>query len=426
MAAPEPTRLASSRHAPTHMTFERPSAPPPRPAELALGVDRHGLTNGLVAFLFAATGPLAILLAVAADGGLSSDDISSWAFGSYGLGGVISIIFSIAYRQPIAMAWTIPGTVLLIPAFDHLSFAEIIGAYFASGVLIAVLGATGWVGRIMAAIPLPIVMGMVAGVFLPFGLSIVSAFHEAFWVSLATVAAFIGVSLTPALMRVFPPVLGALVAGLLVVVLSGQFAPETSGTVALVRPNLYLPAFSPQAMVELVIPLTLTVVAIQNAQGFTVLRAAGYEPPVNVLTFACGVATLGFAAVGSVPACVTGPANAILNSSGRPERRYVGGVVFGVLMLLFGLFSPLAIGFALGLPTAFIAILGGLAMLRVLQTAFTVAFSQGFPLSALIAFLVTVSDLTIAGVGAAFWGLVFGFATAWTFERDHFAGRPTG
>ena len=402
------------------MTFERPSAPPPRLAEVVLSVDRHGLANGLVAFLFAATGPLAILLAVATDGGLSGADISSWVFGAYGLGGVISILFSILYRQPMAMAWTIPGTVLLIPAFDHLSFPEIIGAYLASGVLIAVLGATGWVGRIMATIPLPIVMGMVAGVFLPFGLGIIGAFHEVFWVSLATVIAFVGLSLMPALSRLFPPVLGALVAGLLVVVLSGQFMPDSAADVALVRPILYAPSFSARAMVELVIPLTLTVVAIQNAQGFTVLRAAGYAPPVNVLTFACGLATLGFAAVGSVPACVTGPANAILNSSGRHERRYAGGVVFGVLMLLFGLFSPLAIGFALGLPTAFIAVLGGLAMLRVLQTAFTAAFSQGFPLSALIAFLVTLSDLTIAGVGAAFWGLVFGFATAWSFEREHF------
>ena len=408
------------------MTFERPSAPPPRLPEVALSVDRHGLANGLVAFLFAATGPLAILLAVATDGGLSGADISSWVFGAYGLGGVISILFSILYRQPMAMAWTIPGTVLLIPAFDHLSFPEIIGAYLASGVLIAVLGATGLVGRIMAAIPLPIVMGMVAGVFLPFGLGIIGAFHEVFWVSLATVTAFVGLSLMPALMRVFPPVLGALVAGFLVVVVSGQFTPESAAGVALVRPIFYAPSFSPRAMIELVIPLTLTVVAIQNAQGFTVLRAAGYEPPVNVLTFACGVATLGFAAVGAVPACVTGPANAILNSSGEPRRRYAGGVVFGVLMLLFGLFSPLAIGFALGLPTAFIAILGGLAMLRVLQTAFTAAFSQGFPLSALIAFLVTLSDLTIAGVGAAFWGLVFGFATAWSFERDHFASQAKG
>ncbi len=400
------------------MTFEKPSAPVPRPAELAADLDRHGLANGLVAFLFAATGPLAILLAVAQGGGLSAADISSWVFGCFGLAGIMSIFFSVLYRQPMAMAWTIPGTLLLIPAFDHLSFSEIIGAYIASGLLMAVLGATGWVGRIMAAIPLPIVMGMVAGVFLPFGLNIIFAFGQAFWVSLATVTAFVAVSLSPALSRVFPPVLGALIAGFVVVLASGQFAPETAAQEVLVRPNLYLPSFSLAAMAELVVPLTLTVIVIQNVQGFTILRAAGYPPPANVLTFACGVGTLAYAAVGSVPACVTGPANAILNSSGALARRYLGGVVFGLLMLLFGLFAPLATGFALGLPVAFIGILGGLAMLKVLQGAFATAFGQGFGLSALVAFLVTVSDITILGVGAAFWGLVFGFAVAWTFERD--------
>ena len=40
-----------------------------------------------------------------------------------------------------------------------------------------VLGATGWVSA-QCSIPMPIVMGMVAGVFLRFGLDLVRALHN--------------------------------------------------------------------------------------------------------------------------------------------------------------------------------------------------------------------------------------------------------
>ena len=53
-----------------------------------------------------------------------------------------------------------------------------IGAYLATGALMLALGALGWVQRAMRAIPMPIVMGMVAGVFLQFGLDWVQAFRS--------------------------------------------------------------------------------------------------------------------------------------------------------------------------------------------------------------------------------------------------------
>jgi hypothetical protein len=57
----------------------------------------------------------------------------------------------------------------------------------------------------------------------------------------------------------------------------------------------------------------------------------------------------------------------------------------------------------LAAPKAFIAVLGGLAMLRVLQTAFVVSFKDKFSLGALITFLVTVADVPILNIGAPFW-----------------------
>ena len=90
--------------------------------------------------------------------------------------------------------------------------------------------------------------------------------------------------------------------------------------------------------------------------------------------------------------------------------------------MVFGLFAPLFTTLMLATPGAFIATLAGLAMLRVLQAAFVAAFSSRFTLGALITFVVTVADVKILNVGAAFWGLVAGFFVSWLLERSDFGG----
>ena len=65
--------------------------------------------NAADAFLFATTGPVAIILAVGARGGLSKSDTASWIFGAFFLNGLISIAFSLLYRQPLVFLWTIPA-----------------------------------------------------------------------------------------------------------------------------------------------------------------------------------------------------------------------------------------------------------------------------------------------------------------------------
>ena len=150
--------------------------------------------NGLVGFLFAASGPLAIVLAAGTKGGLSEADLASWVFGSLFVNGIVSIIFCLRYRQPLVFFWTIPGTVLIAPALSHLSFAEVIGAYLVTGLLMTALGLAGWVQRAMQAIPMPVVMGMVAGVFLSFGLDWVRAFQADLAIAAAMTAAYFAVS----------------------------------------------------------------------------------------------------------------------------------------------------------------------------------------------------------------------------------------
>jgi benzoate membrane transport protein len=400
------------------MALERPTSPPPTPHAVLADFGATYAANGLVAFIFAVTGPVAIILAVGARGGLAEADLASWIFGAFFVNSLVSIAYCWLYRQPLVFFWTIPGAVLVGPALTHLTFAEVIGAYLVCGALMLALALAGWVRRCMDAVPLPIVMGMVAGVFLRFGLDLVHAIRDDFWIAAPMTAVFLGLSALPRLARYLPPLVLALATGAVMMAVLGRFDGAQATTLGIAHPNFYAPVFSWPALLELVVPLAITVLAVQNGQGIAILRARGHEPPVNSIAAACGAGALVAGCVGCVPTCLTGPVNALVSGSGEKRRQYTAGILVGVLALLFGLFAPVVTHLLLATPPAFIAALGGLAMLSVLQTAFTVSFQGRYALGALVAFIVTVADVAIFNVGAAFWGLVFGFAISWLLERE--------
>jgi benzoate membrane transport protein len=401
--------------------IERPPRPLPGPRQLLRDAGPGYAANGLIGLVFAATGPVAVILAVGTQGGLSQKELASWIFGAFFLNGILTVLACWLYRQPLAFFWTIPGTVLVGPALGHLSWPEVVGAFLLTGVLVLGLGLTGWVRRAMAVIPMPIVMAMVAGVFLRFGLDLVRSLHDDVPIAVPMVLAFLVLSTFPRLGRRVPPVIGALLVGAVAVALSGRFRPPASGVGWWAAPVFQTPQWSLQAAVELVVPLAITVLVVQNGQGVAVLRAAAHAPPINAITVLCGVWSLLAAAVGTVSTCLTGPTNALLSASGERSRHYTAGMVCGALAIIFGLFAPLFTGTMLATPPAFIATLGGLAMLRVLQASFVTAFSTRFSLGALITFVVTVADVSVLSIGAPFWGLLAGLAVASLLERQDFS-----
>jgi benzoate membrane transport protein len=377
--------------------------------------------NALIGFIFAATGPVAVILAVGTRGGLSPQELASWVFGVFFVNGLVSLFMSWRYTTPLAFGWTIPGTVLVGPALQHLTFPEVIGAFYVTSALVLVLGLSGWVKRLMASLPMPIVMGMVAGVFLRFGLDIVRALQSDVAIAAPMVAVFLLLSTKADWGRRLPPVIGALLVGALAVAVSGRLDASAVGQLSLAQPVIQAPVWSWAAMLELVVPLAITVLVVQNGQGVAVLKNAGHEPPVNAIAVACGVGAAVSAVFGAVSTCLTGPTNGLLTSSGDKHRHYIGALLFGVLALLFGLMAPTFTGLMLAAPKEFIMVLGGLAMLRVLQGAFVASFGAGkFSLGALVSLLVTVADIGLFNIGAAFWGLVVGFAVSWWMERGDF------
>ena len=244
--------------------------------------------NGFIGFVFSSTAPVAIILSAGTQGGLSEAELASWIFGVFFVNGAISVLTCWLYRQPLAFFWTIPGTVLVGPALQHLSFPEVIGAYYVSGALMLLLGATGWVRRAMQAVPMPIVMAMVAGVFLRFGLNLVRSLHDDVAIAGPMVVTWLVLTSVPAWGRRMPALIGALIAGAVATLLLGRLDVNALSAIQVVRPVIHAPAWSWAAMIELVVPLMITVLVVQNGQGIAIVKAAGHEPPVNTVTALCG------------------------------------------------------------------------------------------------------------------------------------------
>lgn len=400
------------------MPLERPVLPLPSLRSVFADLSGANLGAAVVAFLFSVTGPVAIILSIGAAGNLSEADISSWLFGGFFLTSIISIVFSLAYRQPLVFLWSIPGAVIVGPALAHLSLSEVVGAYVVTGIAMLLLGLSGWVRRAMDAVPMPIVMAMVAGVFLRFGTGLVQAFTQDLPIALSMTLTWLALTSFPGPLRRVPPLIAALAVGAVVIAIEGTFKPGSGALFGIVSPNLYAPRFSAPALVELVVPLAITVLTVQNAQGIAILTNNGHRPPTNAITVACGIGACVTGLVGAVSTCLTGPVNAVISTVGEKERQYTAALCVSVLAMAFGLLAPFFTRLLLATPPAFIATLAGFAMLRVLQSAFTVSFAGRFSFGALVCFLVTVADVSIFRIGAPFWGLVFGVAASRLLERE--------
>lgn len=404
--------------------FERAARPRTTLRRFRRDIGPAYAANGLLGLIFSCTGPVAVILAAGAAGGLTPSQLASWIFGVFVLNGILTIAMSLAYRQPLGFFWTIPGTVVIGESLTHLSWPEVIGAYVVTSALILLLGLSGLVRRAMSALPMPIVMAMVAGVFLKFGIDLVHALGADVVIAAPMVVVFLVLGAVPALGRRLPPILGALLAGMVAVAVSGRFHPVSDDAGVLASPVFTAPVFSWPALLELVVPLAVTVLVVQNGQGVAVLRGAGHHPPITVATVACGVWSFLAAAVGAVSTCLTGPTNALLVSSGERDRQYTAAVTCGTLAVVFGSFAPLFVRWMTAAPVAFVATLGGLAMLRALQGAFVAGFGHTHTMGALVAFVVTTSNVTFWNIGAAFWGLVAGVVVSWLLERENWRSSP--
>lgn len=329
--------------------------------------------------------------------------------------GLGCVIFSWRTREPITMAWSTPGAALLATtAAPAGGFGTAVTAFALTGVLIV---ASGWLPplqRLIEAIPHALANAMLAGVLLTLCV-------QPFTAMVAEPLRLAPVLLTWAVVQLLAPrwaVPAALVAAGAVMTLDGSFGRAAGPLLPhleYVEPVLN----EPLAAVAVAVPLWLVTMTSQNIPGMSVLRSFGYRPRLRPLMGYTGVATVA-GAVGGAHAINLAAISAALaagpTAHPRPERRWVAGVVCGVGYIVLGLLSAGVTSLAAAAPAGLLAAIAGLALIGTFAAAASSALAdEKHREAAALTFVVCASGVSIAGIAAAFWGLLIGLA--WTLAR---------
>ncbi|WP_168562118.1 benzoate/H(+) symporter BenE family transporter [Rhizobacter sp. SG703] len=364
---------------------------------------------GFVAVLVGFTSSVAIVFSAAQALGAGPAEISSWMW-ALGLGmGLCSVLPSLWLRQPVMIAWSTPGAAVLATAAASGGFhlPEAVGAFLVSAALVTLFGVTGWFERLMGRIPMPIASALLAGVLARFGLDAFVALKSAFALVLLMLATYlVGRRLWP---RYAVP--GVLAAGTLFAALQGKLHLGAV-SLALTVPVFTMPVFTLPALVSLALPLFIVTMASQNLPGVAAIRAAGYDMPVSKLITLSGLATLLLAPFGAFALNLSAITAAICMGREAHEdkgRRYMAAVACGLVYCVIGLFGAAVTGVLTAFPRELVVAIAGLALLGTIGNGLAAALKDdAHREAALITFLVTLSGLSLWGIGSAFWGVVAG------------------
>lgn len=365
------------------------------------------LVAGLIATLISYAGPLVIVFQAAHSAQLSPAELSSWVWAISIGSGVLGVLLSLRYKVPVVVAWSAPGSALLVALLPGVSFAEAVGAYIVANLMILLVGVSGAFDRIVSKLPPAIAAAMLAGILFSFGTGLFVSIKTQPVLVLAMFVSYL-------VFKRFAPryaVLAVLVCGVSIALGSGTL--NTSALVAgLATPVWTTPTFSWNAVLSISLPLVMVALTGQFVPGIAVLRTAGYETPASPLITSSAFTSLllaPFGCHGLTLAAITAAICTGEDAHENPQRRYWAGAFGGALYLVLGVFGATLVSLFSAFPAALIAALAGLALFGAIGGALAGAMSvPNDREAALITFLVTASGMSFLGLSAAFWGLIFG------------------
>lgn len=403
-------RLEDSHFMQPQMTFWRNLRDLPHALTLS------GFVAGFLVVLVGYTGPLLIVIQAAEAGGLTQAQTSSWVWAIAVGNGLLTSLLSLLYRQPITSPWSTAGAALLVTSISAYTLPEVIGAFILSNLAIAILGVSGLFGRAMALIPQPIVLGMLAGILLKFGVGVFAALPERPLMVVMMILTFF--LLRRAAFRA--PTLGVLIVGLVIAALRGEL--HINGVeVGLTLPVLTLPVFSVSTVFSLALPLFVLAITSQYATGQAVLQTFGYRAPINGILTITGLASMVLALFGGHGQTLGALTAAMITTPEvQPDitKRYSAAVSSGVWYVIFGLFGATIVSLFAAFPASLVATVAGLALSGAIASSLVGALAEPDTRdAALVAFLCTAADFSLFGIGSPFWGLVAGVAVFIVLRR---------
>lgn len=382
---------------------------PVSPSAVRLRDLAHPIVAGLVSVIVNYGGTFILVFQAAQVAGLSPELTASWVW-SVSIGvGLSGLVLSWRFREPIITAWSTPAAAFLVVALATTPYAEAVGAYLVSAAAFVLLGVSGYFEKVIRLIPPGVAAGLLAGILLQFG-----------------IGAFAGVSVDPLLAALLIgayvvlkrlsaryAVVGILLLGLAFLLLQGRV--DLSGLeLRLAAPVFTLPVFSLNALLSVALPLFLITLTGQYMPGMLVLRNDGFRTSANPIVTVTGLGSLLMAPFGSHAfnlAAITAAICTGKDAHEEPAKRWIAGVAAGVFYILVGVFGVTLAALFMAFPATFITTLAGLALLGTLGGSLASAMADARSReAALITFLAAAADISLFGIGGAFWGLVIGLA----------------
>ena len=373
---------------------------------------------GFVTVLVGFTASAVIVFQAAQALGASDAEIASWMW-ALGLGmGLTCIGLSLRYRMPVVTAWSTPGAAMLIASTSGLPYAEAIGAFVVSALLMTIAGFSGLFERSLNRIPVSLASGMLAGVLLRFGLDVFVSMQTQLGLALAMFVTYLCGR------RLFPryAVIATLLVGIAIAGAIGLLHVE-GVHLQWARPVFTMPSLSLASLFGIALPLFIVTMTSQNVPGVAVVRASGYDVPISPVIGWTGVMNTLLAPFGAFALNLAAITAAIC--MGReahldPRRRYVAAVFAGIFYVIVGVFGATVAALLAAFPKELVMAIAGIALFGTIGNSLAAAMrDESDREPALIAFLVTASGVSLAGIGSAFWGLLAGALTLFIWRRKH-------
>ncbi|HAV44400.1 MULTISPECIES: benzoate/H(+) symporter BenE family transporter [unclassified Halomonas] len=365
------------------------------------------ITAGFVAVLVSYSGPLAIFFQAAQSADISNTMMTSWVW-AISIGAAVSgILLSLWLKVPVVTAWSAPGTALLVTLFPGLSLNEAVGAYLTAAMIIFVIGITGSFDRIIQMIPPGIASAMMAGILFQFGIGVFVSLESVPALAIGMLIAYLVFKrLTPRYSLVLLLVVGVALAVLL------EGASLEGVAVEFAQPQFIRPEWTWNATLSLAIPLVLVSLTGQFLPGMAILRTSGYSTPAKPIVTVASLTSFGTAFFGGITTVIAAITAAICTSKEAhedPDKRYVAGVANGVFYLVGGIFAGTIVALFTSLPSEFVAVLAGLALIGAISSNISAFAAEKSHLEAsVMTFIATASGISFLGLGSAFWGVIVG------------------
>ncbi len=362
-------------------------------------------------------GALAITLTAIEGMDLSASQTASWILVLFGVPALLSIFLSSRYRLPVVFTPHVLALILFGSLASQVSFQEMVGASMVAGGLVVILALIGVTRLVTSWIPAPVVMAMIAGVVVPF--------VSDMFTSLGTEPIVVGSTLVAYVLSKIvigtriPPIVSALVVGVITTGLSGRFG-EPFPPFALPDPMVVTPAFSIEAIVAIVPVLIILMTLQTNVPSVIYLREQGYEPPEKAINVVTGGTTVLAALSGPIAISIGVGAIPIVGGPGAGplEDRHRAASLASILPLVFAVGATLAAPLAVFVPGELILTIAGLALIDVLIAALGDVVRGPLRLGPVVTFVVVLSDISLLGLGPFFWSLVLGTGFSLVLEKD--------